>query len=306
MRALYGVQSIEAHQATGDQVRRIFYVDGYGRDLIAVTFLRPRRGAPLVSVHYPRQRSGEMPDALRIPVPRPVWAQILSAADTFERTVPGRGDPQSVCFHSWVWTIEMADPVRTGSRPPGVRREVEDACALGPGERYADALASAALTLLPACAMLDRFWYQDAATKLAACRILHGDRLAAAEVLNGANSFRRIERTENVWRIAALFDEHSALDWNGEHAAGAAGASFWIAHVIQNGSWASFYSEAVDGLGPDRVRLTGSLGRSTDTPRGTATGSESAHVEQIWVRRRDGRFVIERATVGPWEPYRPR
>lgn len=47
MRELYGVRSIEEHQAAGDQVRRIFYVDGYGRDLILIAFVRTsgRRGA---------------------------------------------------------------------------------------------------------------------------------------------------------------------------------------------------------------------------------------------------------------------
>jgi hypothetical protein len=64
--------------------------------------------------------------------------------------------------------------------------------------------------------------------------------------------------------------------------------------------WTNLLYERVEGLDADRVRMTGTLSRTTDTPRGPATGSESAPVELIWVRDHNAELKIERATVGRW------
>ena len=60
MRDLYGVRSIDKHQAAGDQVRRIFYVDGYGRDLILISLVRAPGHDPMLWVHYPGE-GGQRP-----------------------------------------------------------------------------------------------------------------------------------------------------------------------------------------------------------------------------------------------------
>ena len=39
-RQLFSVRSIEEHGAAGDQVRRVFYVDGYGRDVVLIALVR--------------------------------------------------------------------------------------------------------------------------------------------------------------------------------------------------------------------------------------------------------------------------
>jgi hypothetical protein len=64
--------------------------------------------------------------------------------------------------------------------------------------------------------------------------------------------------------------------------------------------WTNIAFERVEGETADRVRMTGLLSRTTDTPRGAGTGNESAPVELIWVRDHNGGLRVERATVGRW------
>lgn len=52
---LFGGKPIEEHARAGDQVRRSFYVDGYGRDLLAIVFIRAPGQDPTVQVHFPAQ-----------------------------------------------------------------------------------------------------------------------------------------------------------------------------------------------------------------------------------------------------------
>ena len=66
--ALFGVSPIEAHAAGGDLVRRAFFVDGYGRDVVAISFIRPRGAPPELVVHVPRGEGGEVPEPMRTEV----------------------------------------------------------------------------------------------------------------------------------------------------------------------------------------------------------------------------------------------
>lgn len=208
-------------------------------------------------------------------------------------------------MHSWVFTIEATDP-RLDFLPTVLRRKVEDACEHGPGGAYAWELQRAALALLPYCSALDAAQHRSPATILAACRLLHGDRLAAAQVLNRAGLFREIEGPQDGSRLPGLFAYRSSIDWNGERFAGDASgaAGFWAAHLGPGPRWPNFYFRSVEGESANRIRLIGTLSRSTERPDGRDT-QETARVEQIWARRQGGEVAIESATVGPWEPYPP-
>ena len=128
VRELFGVRSIEEHRAAGDQVRRAFYVDGYGRDVVAIAFIRSPGRDPEVWVHYPRRDGEPTPEPLRAPVPRPVWNDVIERGEHFDRDVLSRPapaaeprvarpagdaaeDPETIplCLHSWVFTIEAVD-----------------------------------------------------------------------------------------------------------------------------------------------------------------------------------------------------
>lgn len=311
VRELYGVPSIEEHREAGDRVYRVFYVDGYGRDLILIAFVRTPGRDPTLWVHYPQRAGGPGSEPLQAPVPQAVWDEVAERSANFERSyaAPAGEDPalRSICLHGWVYTIETVGR-RRGRPPVEIRRKTENACEDGPGSAYAQEVYRLALPLVPHCAALDPEQHRSAATILATCQTLHGDRLAAAEVLNLAAAFRRIGGPEDAHRIANRFAHETVIDWNGERYRGSGyrAREFWAARLDQDTGWTNLLIERVEGENADRVRLTGTLSRSVDTPQGRSAGTETARVEQIWVRDHNGDMVVESATVGPWELYRPR
>lgn len=306
VRALYGVRSIEEHRTAGDQVRRIFYVDGYGSDLLLIAFVRAPGSDPIVRVHFPRREGGEAPDSLQAAVPWAVWQDILFRSAHFDRELVPLPPPGGLCMHSWVYTIEATDPARSREEPATQRRAVEDACAQGLARHYAIEVERATLPLFPHCARLASNQHPSPSTQLAACRILRGDRMAAAEVRNLAQALRTIGGAGDAARLTQVLTDLSVINWNGERNEGhGSAAPFWAAHAAPTRGVTNLYFESIEGESASRVRLTGTLTRTTDTSRGGATGTETARVVQIWTGA-GGFFRVESATVGPWEPFPPR
>ena len=299
VRELYGVPPIEAHRDAGDQVRRVFYVDGSGRDLVLVAFLRSPGRDPVVQVHFP-QRSGQARAApLEALVPQPVWDEVILRSMHFERSYERRPDePPAVCLHSWVYTVESVDRAQ-GRLPAEVRRKTEDACEDGPAGSYAMEVPRLALALFPACAALDPTQYRNSATMLVTCRLLRGDRLAAAEALNLAGAFRQFDGPEDAGLLRGRFDYRGAVDWNGARNSGDGTATnFWVERIVADGS-SNLFVEAVNGETADRVLLTGFLSRSVQSADRESRYQE-ARVEQIWARDINGDLKVQRATVRPW------
>ena len=301
-RERFGVPSIEEHGAAGDQVRRAFYVDGYGRDLVAIVFVRPRGREPELRVHFFQDDEGaERWEPLVAPVPGPVWEDVIRRSEHFDRELVGLPPPPPesnviiLCIHSWVFTVEAVDPGGEDEQPT-IRRRTEDGCQNGLAEAYADELERAAVPLIPHCARLDPELHRGHASLLAACGALSGDRLAAAVVMNRVSLFRHIREPEDASVISSLFEHDSVVDWNGERNEGPwSAAAFWASKVgVGDGGIPFFYSN-VHGESADRVRATGMLSRL-----GAEDGHETALVEQIWTR--DGSdFIIESISVGPFE-----
>jgi hypothetical protein len=310
MRASYGVPSIEEHRARGEEVRRVFYVDGYGRDVVLIAFVRVPGRDPELMVHWPMQAGGTRREPMRAPVPQPVWDETVQRAAHFDRSFDARAeDPSPLCLHASVHVVEAAEPNRFRGHELAVRRKTESACGGGPATLYAQEVQRLAVGLLPHCAALDPERYRNPAMMLSGCYRLHGDRLAAAEVMNRAEPFSEAAGAGGATRIAGLFGHAARIDWAGDRYSGPgyrAGA-FWAGKLerTQEGN-TLFDIERAEGLTAHRVRLTGSMSRPTDTPQGTATGLETATVEQIWVRDVNGVMAVEQATVGPWVPFRRR
>jgi hypothetical protein len=307
-RASFGVPPVEALRDAGAQVRRVFYVDGYGRDLIALSLVRAPGRDPVVSVHFPR-REGEGPTPpLEALLPLAVWQEAISRSARFDRALvplPADPDAMEICLHSWVYTVEAYDPPRANERPASVRTRTEDARRPGLAADYAGALPDLLLPLFPACAHLDPSEHRNAAARFAACRILRGDRLAAAEVLNRMDAFRRASGPEAGHWLDGIFAQDAAIDWAGARspAGGRAARDFWLTQAADGGR-SNFYYDAVEGLAADRVRVTGKLVRATEA--GGISSYHEAAVEQIWVFGAMREFQIARATVGPWTPVRQR
>jgi hypothetical protein len=309
VRELFGVKSIEEHSAAGDQVRRAFYVDGYGRDVVAIAFVRSPGREPMLRVHFPLEDKVRV-DPLTAPVPEDIWREVIERSAHFDKRLHPLPEPEpegtiSLCIHSWVFTIEAADPARTREGKPTIRRRTEDACEDGLGEAYATGLYRAAVPLFPHCARLDRAQHRNEASLLSACRLLTGDRLAAAEVMNRVDAFLDVEGAADAPAIRDLFEYDSIVDWNGVRNEGSSSAAAFWAQRIGEGEGEGegrtiLYYDTIRGENADRVILTGLLSRS-----GAGDTYLTARVEQIW-KREGGQFVIERISVGPFEtPARP-
>lgn len=253
------------------------------------------------------------PEPLSAPVPLPVWENILFRSQLFDRTLapapplpapPGEEESISICLHSWVYTVEASDPGSPAdSRPARTRRKTEDACTHGLVPFFAIEAQRAALPLLPACAALDPDQHRNEASMLAACAMLHDDRMAAAEVMNRADALRHAHGLSDLDEVADLFDYRGSVDWNGErNATGSlAQARFWLTKMAE-GRPTNFYPERLEGESPYRVRLSGRLVRTIELDRNSEPVREEARVEQIWTFGPSREFQIERATVGAFEP----
>lgn len=308
---MFGVRSIEEHRDAGDQVRRVFYVDGYGRDVVLISFIRAPGREPMAYVHFPG-REGERPrPPFEAPVPQRTWGDMLRRSASFDRSFmprpppppePGEEQIVNVCLHSWVYTIEANDPSRQSGDPASLRRKTEDACEDGPGEAFAWELQVATLPLFPACAALDPDRHRNPAAQLSACAILSGDRLAAAAVMNRLDGFRRADRPEDSHLLAGVFSfSRVRIDWQGtQYVRGTAHPqNFWLERMAADGVGGLFH-ESIEGLSADRVRFRGRLHRYVDGPEGPGTISSQAPVEMIWVYTTIREYQVESITVGPW------
>ncbi len=303
MRALYGVPPIEELAAAGAEVRRIFYVDGYGRDTVLIAFVRAPGSDPTLRVHYPRHAREERPEPLQAPVPSGVWNEVIERGTHFHRRFAAQaGEPDGamlMCLHSSVFVAEAAER-GSAAQPARIRRKTEDACEGGPAEIYAGDLQRIALDLIPHCAALDTGQHRNAAAALDACRILRGDRLAAAEALNKADGFRFYEEPADAERFRYLFADQTAIDWAGRPYRGRGwdAHQFWAAQI--GSGRAHMFWDRADGLSADRVRLTGSMTRYSRVQDDQNTRTEVAAVEQTWILDHNRQWKVERAVIGPW------
>jgi hypothetical protein len=311
VRALFGIGTIEAHRDAADWVRRVFYVDGYGRDVVAIAFVRRPGHDPEVRVHFPREDNGPEYAPLVAPVPVDVWDLLIERSELFDRAdepvavpqaSPGEEVPIRLCMHSWVYTIEATDPVRPGRPVAALRRRTEDACADGVTGAFAREVYRAALPLFPYCGLLDPSHYRTPANQLAACSVLSGDRAPAARVRNQAVALFRIENIGGLPSIAPLFHYQAQINWNGApHPISGEGAAarFFLSQLLEAGS-DSFFVERVEGLNDSQVRMHGGFVRLSRTATGQFEIDAIAPVELLWeAESRDG-FQIRNVTVGPY------
>jgi hypothetical protein len=291
--AVYGLPSVEQLRDGGAQVRRVFYVDGNGFDVIALSFVRGPASPPEVTVHFP-PREGQPPrEPLRAQLTPTVWNDVLQRSEIFDRTLAPVAGPEPVrlCSHSWTYTAEASDPAEAFAQAT-MRRATQDACDEGLVQPFAVALYQIAAPLFPQCDLLDRDQHRNGATLLAQCGMLSGDTIAAAEAYNRIGGLKGGGNPEYLPLLRSIL--HGAtLEWDGVRLGSAPEA--WLART-SGASIASFFPLAARGETSARVRMTGTFERWVDLPGGSVR--ENAPVELIWVRRQDGSFTVSRAVVG--------
>lgn len=290
----YNLQSIEELAAANVQSRRIFYVDGYGRDMPVVTFeRRPGRAPHVIVTASVAEEGGEVRVVeMREQITFAVWRDVLSQTEQFHRPTmptppPTTDDGQQsirLCLHSWVMTMEASDP----GQQQRVRAATQDACNEGFVSDPAFDLARIAYESIPYCRALDVSRYRNEVSLFSSCALLEGDRIAAAQALNQS---MKIDRGVLGSDIAQYLDARAELNWMGEVVMGRAEvASLWTTHGIDR----RFYLDRIVGESPDRVRITGVLIEDYEE------NARLADVEQIWTRQDDADFLLLSASVQPY------
>jgi hypothetical protein len=214
---LLGIAAIEAEAETEAEVYRARFVDGYGRDMPAVAFVRRPGQDPMVEV------SGQDGRKMTAPVDPEVWQAVLDDARFADRTltpVDGTTQETPICLHSWVVSVEMANSRPEHWEVVPVRRVTQSACGGALAVKYAFDLAKLAVEALPPCQLLDEDKQRNQVTILATCLGLEGDRFAAATLWNAQIDGRPKPRPDladaNAWRAYIGTNGSPTLDWQGE------------------------------------------------------------------------------------------
>ncbi|HEV7351744.1 MAG TPA: hypothetical protein VGN74_01270 [Brevundimonas sp.] len=215
-RARLGVTSIEDEAASGAEVYRAFYVDGYGQEMPAVAFERRPGASPVATVY------GFAGQTLSGPVSFETWNRVRTEsrfADRQLEQLPAAGGFPSICLHSWVSTVEMANSSPERFRLEPVRRRTEDACSDGLTVRFAFRLAEIAVETIAPCDQLETTRYRSHVNILAACMALRGDRFTAVELRNARSEIgprRGLDPADpRAWRAALGTNGSPVLNWAG-------------------------------------------------------------------------------------------
>lgn len=305
---LFGLQPIATLAEQGTSVRRAVFVDGYGRDLLAISFLRPRGGDMLVEIRAPG-RNGQSPATASIALAPTLWQEIGAQGRHFDRLLAPRptasdNDDIEICLHSWIVRVEVHDPAQLATNvaaelmvPASTRTAVEDACGDGLAVTYAFALADHAMRAMPVCQLVSELRQRNAVTRLADCLLLSGDRAAAARAMNRATEIGNLRSPFGPEpNLSLLFAEDSRMVVEGQiRAQDWQGSDFraWLSQFrAATLSFASF-----NGLSPDIVESHGVLQirRDEDGP------NEIASFRLRWTQQL-GRAVIAELIIDAFRP----
>lgn len=188
-----GLEPAEQAQRAGLRGVRVFTVDGYSRDLPAITILAAADSAstsrdPGLVVYWEKfNTSGTAePATLARTAPPELWRKATDlqrlAAASPERQPDQEPGPNpdviSLCLHAWVTVTESLTDA-------GVLRRVRNACGDDPLFDASFEMSSETLQAFPDCGRINPANHRNAATIVRRCFALDGtDRMAAAEVLN--------------------------------------------------------------------------------------------------------------------------
>jgi hypothetical protein len=243
----YGLPSLDRLTAQGVQVRRVFFVDAYDRDLGALSFTRRAGEGPHVAFQSPGLRA----TGLAGPVPLGVWNRILERWREFDRE-PFTAPPATVCLDSWEFFVEATDP--GGRARSARRRRALDMC---PRPDYVFWLAEQAVALFAPCNLLDN--QDDPVTRLSICAAFRGDRMAAARAFLSLDFLRRASPSEALAALQSILDEGVVLNWRGDIVRGAEPARLRWQRGLSETPQAEFEWSEVIGINERQIVIRGSF-----------------------------------------------
>ena len=309
MRALYGLESAEELGKSRTSVYRAMFVDGYGNDMVAISFVREPGRSPYVDARSPGIKPEEA-QPLQANISEELWTRIQELSENFDQALAkDNADTGTIklCLHGWfvvAETVQVRAPIRStvsskdgdGNRTeetvirelePTIRRDAEGACADGLANPYAFQLAYEASRVLAECSGLDLDDFRNIPQLLATCHRLKGDRLAAARAYSLVEAVNRYR-----WRKDPReFSAHFAYGDEDEQAA-------FIAMLDA----AVLYFDMPEAVSPYEAVMRGALyyypeEEEADLP------SEQATL-QISLEGSGNSFEIRSWAVSPREPFR--
>ena len=307
MLARFGAPTIEADSATGAEVYRALYIDGYGQELPVIAFER-RPGHPPQAVFY--AVDGQR---LNAPLTDAQWKRVQRESRFADQEVlapepPGMpGGIRGICLHSWVTTIEMANAPAGRSATTPVRRRTEDACAGGLTTQTALLFGDLAVDAFPQCSLLDQTYYRSLVHLLAACASLEGDLHVASELRNTLDQRSRAPTGAAdptlYWSRYLGMNAVTTLDWNGEliraplH--GNQVAEFLAVRQTEQGL--RLWPRVIRGENAREVMVAGTAVGSEPSSDGGRT-AEAAYTQR-WTWDPAGlSWTLRSMTVGPFVP----
>lgn len=309
VRQKLGMASIEAEAEAGAEVYRVFFVDGYGRDMPAVAFERRPGQGPEAVVYGFEGRT------IRAAVSADTWNEVIEQSRYADRRLaaepvdpPATGEPEAItiCLHGWVQTVELSNSRPTRWETVPVRRRTEASCSGELTSQFAFFVAEQAAKAIPPCDALDLRQTRNRVTQLAECLALGGDKLAAAEVWNARQDMsprRRQDRAEPMaWRAAMGINARPRLDWAGTVVGGPEGggsgsvAEFIVARLAEH-SDLDFVQQTFEGRSASEVAVDGYADYTQDEVRMVA------RYRQVWKWDPGGLdWMLSEWTVEPFAP----
>lgn len=319
MLAQYGLESAQDMLARQATMRRALFVDGYGNDIVAITFWHEPGMVPMVEVRSPSTDKEANPEPLRAAISAETWAKVLSGSVFFDRELaptPAAAVedgsfpvPPPLCLHAWIVAVTAVDAPRVGQNvvygtgsmaaardpalpvevtltPERIRSDNESACTPGLATYYAHELASIARRHLSECSSLSLDDFRNEAHLLGLCHQLRGDRLTAGEASVVPRKLQRALRAGTELEFGWLFV-----------GSGTERQNRYLAAI--DGGNATFKPPV--GIDADHAVIEGEVVWTDENRR----SAERADL-RLNLLRVTGEFVIDTFEVSERRPYEPR
>lgn len=297
-RERYALPAIEQLADDGAAVRRVFYVDGYGRDVLAISAIRAKGASPIIELRVPRTGEAEPIRRLRT-ISENAWDQILAdSAVAHRRYQPeASADPEeiSICLHAWVTRYEASDPRQLAQYIIGqqwqeaqTRAVTASACADTPTDAFGAKLAWIAADNFAECSALQAAGQRNGVSLLETCLALSGDTFAAAHATKALRGLELLwiqigkDRSwtdkvrEDYFLASQDMKSSGSIDWDR------------LSKLFAGVDFINFDVDQTHGIDSQHARMTGELSwtlATDDNDPLTKPNRASRNVELMWIEQ---------------------
>lgn len=314
----YGLVDIDKMAANGAYVRRAMIVDGYGNDVLAVSFIREKGKDPFVEIRGPMSEGRKDHRSVVMPISISEWNEVRSKGAYFDRDLAstskenGGTELTNICLHSWMVIVEAADPSRLSSNTlpamgedANVRRKTQSACNGGLAVEYAFQLVDFAYEMLPVCQSVDVEFHRNKAMALNTCLLLSGDKAAAGQAVSLSNSISRAlnlypkdrSQTEKALIQLVVLPEPNDRPRPGQNEISQSKRAE-IVELLQQGR---IYNHAFTGVDADHVEIDAIQVQHSEDPNATNWPQRKI---RIFASQEAGKFRIYRVDATSFDIVR--